>query len=918
MQQNLYFNSLEELDLSFNLIKKLNKIDIKTLKYLDLMNNEISEGLLDFLDNLLYSRHLIEKLMLKKDNNALIFKYYDSNYLLMDFKFPIEEKNMNETLKTISFKQIKNLEIGEFNDLEWLTNESLENLEILNFKRKINDISIFNIVNFMNLKKIVFFDNEPITEGFNSLNVFPSINLVSIKIEKINNNYKCYLSCVNPEIKHSFIFDDLNFLKEKFLGNQNKDLTIDIAQEILDDKNNSDFFSYNEIINSFPIFKNLNAEILDINFFDDKYLCITKFYHHKFRINFVFDNLNFFNDSMFKKIEKLDLQNKVFNENIGITKETFPKLKKLNLKNNIIKSMKFFSEVEYLESFLRLTFNLNECSCELLEFFDDKKFSMEKITAEGNRIKIDYKKPFNFYLFIDKIDKIKYFNGCREIILNNLQLGDNDIKFLDNKTLSYLDTLNLDGNNITNLNILKYIEPLQLRNLSLKNNLINSANESVKKIDYEIESIEVKLKENEQSNHIISFSCQKYNYYKFYFDYSCDINENSDIFKELIFKKDYRLNLSGIKLKNLNFMESENLKNLSELVLDNNLIDDISVFEKINYNINLSLKQNPIRKGLHAIKSSFFRCTYLELEIEKKENEYKIFSSFKNPYIDIEFYINNIIEIKDIFDFVNDYIILKNVNEDILKILEDNSIKCKSDSKEITIVDFLDFFEKHKTINIARKIGDFKLIENNDIILNSNNNQSLKNIFISFKRGTAHYSIFELNLIDLESDDEELIQCLTFLNITNLKLLHCNLNLNVLKDFTITNLDLSSTTVTDITGICKLTELKKLNLSNNCNISNLYELKDAKFKKLKELYLSNDNLGDLNEIKMSDYKFDDLEILDLRNNRIQNITPIKRTFKSLKKLYLENNIIREDPIFKEMFQSTSIYFNMWDLGTHIK
>ena len=94
------------------------------------------------------------------------------------------------------------------------------------------------------------------------------------------------------------------------------------------------------------------------------------------------------------------------------------------------------------------------------------------------------------------------------------------------------------------------------------------------------------------------------------------------------------------------------LNYLSEKILDNNLIDDISVFEKIDYNINLSLKQNPIRKGLHAIKSSLFRCTYLELEIEKKENEYKILSSFKNPYIDIEFYINNIIEIKDIFDFI--------------------------------------------------------------------------------------------------------------------------------------------------------------------------------------------------------------------------------------------------------------------------
>ena len=51
LQQNLYFNSLQKLDLSYNRIKILNKIDIKTLNYLDLNNNEISEGFIDFLKN---------------------------------------------------------------------------------------------------------------------------------------------------------------------------------------------------------------------------------------------------------------------------------------------------------------------------------------------------------------------------------------------------------------------------------------------------------------------------------------------------------------------------------------------------------------------------------------------------------------------------------------------------------------------------------------------------------------------------------------------------------------------------------------------------------------------------------------------------------------------------------------------------
>ena len=298
----------------------------------------------------------------------------------MNLIYPIEENNMNETLKSISFKQIKNLEIDRFNNLEWLSNESLENLQIINFKTKIDDLSIFNTIKFINLKKIVFCNDEPILKGFNSLNIFSLINLVSIKIEKIKDNYECYLSCANPEIQHTFIFDNLNFLKEKFLGNnQKKDLIIDIAQEILDDENNWDFFSYNEIINSFPIFKNLKADILDVNYINNKYLCKTKFYNHKFRMNFSFDDLNFLNDNLFKEIEELYLPNIICNDNnIGITKEKFPKIKKLNLKNNIIESMKFFSEVEYLKTFLDLKLKSNECKNELLEFFEDKKFLWKK------------------------------------------------------------------------------------------------------------------------------------------------------------------------------------------------------------------------------------------------------------------------------------------------------------------------------------------------------------------------------------------------------------------------------------------------------------------------------------------------------------------------------------------------------------
>ena len=165
LQQNLYFNSLKKLDLSFNRIKILNKINIKTLNYLDLKNNEISEGFIDFLNNFCnscFSSYEIEKLELTRDNMILIFNFHDAHNSLVDLKFSIEEKNVNEVLKTIPLEPIKNLEINGFNDLEWLSNESLENLEILNFKTEIDDLTIFNNVKFINLKKIIFCKNEHI------------------------------------------------------------------------------------------------------------------------------------------------------------------------------------------------------------------------------------------------------------------------------------------------------------------------------------------------------------------------------------------------------------------------------------------------------------------------------------------------------------------------------------------------------------------------------------------------------------------------------------------------------------------------------------------------------------------------------------------------------------------------------------
>ena len=203
LENQNYFNNLQKLDLSFNKIKKLNKIDIKTLNYLNLVNNEISEGILDF-------NYSIKKLVLTKKNNEISFKYYkeynendneilfiDNKILFNDNEIPfidllylVEKDNINDVLKGINFKGINILELYGFDDLEFLTNESLSEAKILNCKSNIDDISVFNNIKFINIDEIKF--NTIIKKGFSSLNIFKSIKINKIDVYKTNNNNNSY------------------------------------------------------------------------------------------------------------------------------------------------------------------------------------------------------------------------------------------------------------------------------------------------------------------------------------------------------------------------------------------------------------------------------------------------------------------------------------------------------------------------------------------------------------------------------------------------------------------------------------------------------------------------------------------------------------------------------------------------------
>ena len=703
LENNLYFNSLEKLDLSFNKIKKVNKIDIKTLNLLNLLDNKISEGILDF-------NCFIEKLVLTKNNTKIYFKYYKENNVnnsetpFIDLLFLLEENNKNQELQNISFKNIKILEINGFDDLELLTNESLKELKIFNCKSNINDITIFNNIKFINIDEINF--NNRINGGFNSLSIFKFLKINKIEVKEIsNNNYICNFESEFPKINAVFSFHDLNFLKEQFLSYTK---TINIDKEIIDNDKNREFFSYNNIVNSFPIFKNIKAErIIISNNNENKFNCETKFYNN-LRFNFFFDDLKFIFDETFNKIKELKLSNMKFINYIGITKHKFPELSDFYLENSIIKSTEALSEIINIKSFVRHFYlNSNKFKFKLKDSFNQNKLLIDSITTNKNKIRINYKSPISFSLEIDKIEKIKNFKGCEKIDLSNLQLNDNDIICLENKTLPDLYKLNLNGNKITNLNFLKKININWNGKVSIKNNLINQGIEVIKENNnISLKNMQIKIKNDDENKYIISFDYS--GKYDLCFDYFIDKNKNFDIFKNINFNENILI-LSYLKINNIDFLAYDNLNNLKSIFLDNNNIEDISLFEKIDYKINkIILKNNPIRKGLHVLKNKYFKCLYIELEIIKKENEYKICSNFiypKDRNISLDFYINTIYELKSILDINNTYIKLINNETDELKSLEkeflQNQIQSQEQNELFDIIILKKFFENHY---ITRKI----------------------------------------------------------------------------------------------------------------------------------------------------------------------------------------------------------------------
>ena len=684
MDNVLNFNNLENLDLSYNNIRVLNRINIPSLKFINITNNPISEGINNFLD-LSYNA---DELILKKNNNELNFNYLKfelergKQIVLIEFKYMIENNDINDILKNIKFLGINKLKLEGFENFDFLANDTLNMLTELDLRNNtINDISFFECVKFKNLKELLFQENIEILKGFDSLKIFDDICFEKIYINLKDNKYNCQV-IYNNDYKISFTFDELDFLKYEFFTKFNY---IELEQLIWD-KNINFFFEAIQNINSYPLFK-IKPMKLDIKYEEDKYkvYCDENEYYSNLKMYFFVNDLNIFNIEFFNEIKEIKFSGVIFDENINLSITTMPNLEKISLINNNIKSVKILSIINEMkkmkEDIIIDSNDSNECNNNLLEYFDEKVSILNISRQNCNDCLINYSLPFNFYLTINKkeLNKIKTVKSCEKIILNNMELIDEDINFIRKDELLKLKELNLDENKITNAEFLDKIKSSDINFISIKNNLIN---ECLKFIDENIKSeklynLEIKRK-NENENIIMLSLIYKGNY-TLYLDMFYDLDKTFEILTKINLGNISSLNLSGLNLKSIDFLSNKSFIKIETLILDNNQIEDISIFSEI-YLPNLkelSIIKNPIRKGLQALKSFSRIRHYFNISVTKEENEYKIYTEVEDPKSKIEFYISDIEEIKNIYDFdscvinLNKVDIKDNKNEENVQELKD-------------------------------------------------------------------------------------------------------------------------------------------------------------------------------------------------------------------------------------------------------
>ena len=865
------FSNIENLNLSFNKIVNLTPLTNYNFNYLENLN--------------LYHNNIANIGCFKKNHfPALKYLNLSENEINSGIdKFCLAFENTSKDV-ILDFKYHQN-----HSEIYFIYSNNLE----IEFKYLIED------KNFNNILKNISFEgiNNLILKGFdNNIRFLENNTLQSLKT----------LHIIDNDINDLSIFNNIKFIKLKNIYTNRES---NIIKE-------TNCFHIKEGFKYLNYFSLIYAEEIHIEYNYNKKCYNCRIYFNNPKINIFFTNIDFLLDEVLINAKKIYISGNLFNID-GYSSELFsyqtlkayklPFLRKIysdKISIDYITSKNIYEcKINFLNPYLNINVNFND-----LSFINDSNILNNTKEMILNHI------PNN------EIIKIKFenFDSSLNLILKNLYIENIEIissiyprkfrTFNVECSLNIIEEIeNYDFKKIINNNRIKYFYPNLLKNNSdfpeMYENII------LKKKEYFCFEIKINREILSRINHLKN--CLEINLQNTHINENDLSFLNNDSFSTIIY-----LNLANNKIKNINFVTYNSLSNLTKLDLSNNEIEDINLLNDENNKCKnltlLTIKENPIRKGIEVIKQKLFKqdCLYITVNnISKINNEFLISLKFNKNlhYIDLKIEKDDIKALLDYNPKKEDK--NKEKNEDKSKFIYlDFYIKDLNDIWNF--IEYKDtFFDMGLTFEILKNEFNFNITEE-EFLLKKKIYYYLLNLFI-YKRNFI-YSL------DLGSEDNEIIKYFfkyhydkgyiylielleidLYLCFEKVKFYFSFLNSNSLNNYNFKGLsnlkeiDLSDVKLNDIKGICgdvPFINVKTLKLSNNPNIFNLYELKNAKFIGLENLDLSHDDINDLKSIGMEEYPFLDLISLNLGYNYIKKIEPVLH-FEKLQKLNLEYNYI---------------------------
>ena len=678
--------NLEKLDLSFNNLHELNIIfteKTENLQNLDLSHNNIinlsqfAESKLNNLINLNLTYNNISDIecLGKKTHFNNLEELNLSNNNISDINTLIEnDKLINLKKLNLNYNNISNVSSLSKNKLSNLIEldlsfNKIENIDFIELNSNLDNIEKIDLSNNQstklvknNLKTIkhLYLLNNHIT---NSINDFvQSIKNLSDKLllEKLTDNsfifdYKGnlitnfeYFIKDNTDITQfleDISFTGINYLKIKGFDNTNiQFLSNGSLKDLkeLDIKENS--LTIISIFDNIP-FPNINKIIVNEKDFNDNSLQNLIKSFPSIKIESIFINLQRINIKYNNPELEINYNNfNILYDNMG----NIDDIKIEDIPNNL----KIFSYDSFRDKNLPIFNSIKVDSLNLN--YENEKYSCET-TFKLKSIKFKALYEFDNLDFM-KSDEI--LSEINDIKFSNVIL---DYKFNFEKDIAYKNITYLGFNNciIENDDIFEQIE-----NKKINNNLKvfsdktkykpqKCMNKDIFTMEKEENKEKKRKKKEEEEKEELTIKDKILRYIE-PFNFIIEINDENkyDLIKNAYLKNIERIDFSNANIKNIDFLTNNTLVNLQYLYLNNNNIEDISIFDddKIHFHslYSLYLEGNPIKKGLEVLKKNFFE-NYKSVDLYLFLEELKVgirfnFGGFCSQY-NLDIFVNNLSEI---------------------------------------------------------------------------------------------------------------------------------------------------------------------------------------------------------------------------------------------------------------------------------